>query len=303
MKKKLIKITESQLKRVINNLINEDVNRIEPRISSKPIVIGYFNFDEGSPLTKNGKITVNGRPYVQGYMPKHPDYTINAIAGHLKNSGTLRVIEKYLKDRSNPLPKFIELNVGTSHTGSGETNANVADARLKFLENLVSSALNALGVDASIVKEIVVNNRDSDYSPTSLNKNFYNPNNLPPKPGERFGYIVVYSLTERGLSAGQVGSVQRRLNAASGGFLQNTDEDAIMKTIMDLQNWSDVEDLNNNIRNGGKWYDLEDFLNDQIESTDSERRFIMNHLNTIASQSRKGSNQVRYINGKWSLGL
>jgi hypothetical protein len=237
--------------------------------------------------------------FEEGQTQLRPDVT-NAISSAIEKllrtyPGTIQALEKFYK--TGNLPKFITIDVGTSHTGSPERNAKVAQGRINGLIGIITNAFTKYGVSAEIVKQFIVNNTQSTYKPSSLDKNFYDPKKVKPNYEDRIGQMFIYPITVQGLNTGGIQDVQRGLNVSSSivntVFVDGVDESQIVSFINKLQTYSDIIDLNNALKAQAKWSGLEDFLNDQLFDDTSEMRQIAQHLKQIAVKSGKQADTIR----------
>jgi hypothetical protein len=296
--KKVIKLTESELTALVKRVIKEVA---EEPIKTGNKIFGTFGFAEG----KLKPSTFNGAPVTNTDVSR----LVNDLVVYLQNSGTLYTMKEFIKNPKFPLPKFIKLNVGTSHSGGGETNAAVAQGRLNFLTGVVMKAFDSLGIDTSIAKSIVITNSDAKYQTSSLDKNFYDPKKVNPNASERYGWIEVAELNVKGLNTGGIQNVQRGLNSAksivNNIFVDGVDEEEIARNITKLQTFSDIEDLDAAIQAqglDGRHYNLETFLNDQLFDDPKEMGIVFKHLQKCALSSGKQADTVRIVSGKISIG-
>lgn len=293
--KKVIKLTEAELTKLIKKVISETVGK-EPVLDNQTKIFGTFLFGEG----KTKPSSFNNRPVTQSDV----DSLIRQMAMFIKNSGTLDTLQNFSRSKvgapkNSQIPKFISLNIGTSHTGSGETNSNVAQGRYSFLSGMVMKAFDLLGVDSSIAKSVVVTNSDSSYTPSNLDKNFFDPKKIKPEDSERWGHIRITSLATMGNTIDGIQDIQKSFNDASSIvnniFVDGVNEKKIVDHIQRLQTFSDIQDLSQSISAGGKWNSLEDFLNDQLFDDPAEMRAISTHLQKCASNSGKQKDTIRLI--------
>jgi len=155
--KKVIRLTESDLVRLVKRVLKEEGP--EPIKTGEQLVNVVYYFPEGS-VRQGGAIPNYCEGEFMGkrdaYNPKDPMIVKN-IANALETSGILGVLEKYHKDEAfgGSLPQFIYLNASTSSSGTGGVNAEVGQARLNYVENVVTQAFSSLGVDLSVVKKII----------------------------------------------------------------------------------------------------------------------------------------------------
>jgi hypothetical protein len=260
----------------------------EPIMNGRSIV-GYFSFKEGQTY-----------PWYLGDKPfskANEQNAVDQIVGYLSKGDTLKVLQKFKNNEEFPLPKFIELHVGTSHSGSGEKNAAVAEGRLNFLKGLVTKAFDKMGIDSQVIKSIVVSNSNEKYDTSKLDKNFFDPKKVDVDHSERFGHIVIHHLTERGLDTKGIQNVQKGLNSASSVIntwvVDGVAEELVVKNILKLQSFSDIEDLSDSISAGGKWGGLEEFLNDQLFDDEQEMIAVGRYLSKLAKASGKQADTVR----------
>jgi hypothetical protein len=286
---------------------DEEMNEVapEPIDTGEPIALYFFKFAEGSASPLN----VFKSDKKSGYTQKEINQIVKDIASSLQMSGTLGVLEKY--HSTGKIPPFIHIHAGTSHSGSGEANAAVAGKRFQFLEGLLTKAMDMLGVDSSVTKSIIVADSNSNYEPSKINKNFYDPKKKALDPRERFGHIIINQLVEEGLDTKGIQNVQRGLNRGSSVVntwaVDGVEEDIVVKNIQKLQSFSDIIDLSNSINAGGSWVSLEDFLNDQLFDDPEEMRAVASHLKRLAIRSNKQMDTVRLFSGgnglRISIGL
>lgn len=293
--KKVIKLTEAELTKLIKKVISETVGE-EPVLDKQTRIFGTFLFGEG----KTKPTIFNGRPVTQADV----DSLVRQMAMFIKNTGTLATLQNFSRSKvgapkNSQIPKFISLNIGTSHTGSGEANSDVAQGRYNFLTGMVMKAFDLLGVDSSIAKSVVVTNSDSSYTPSNLDKNFFDPKKIKPDDLERWGHISITSLATMGNSIDRIQDIQKSFNDASSIvntlFVDGVDEKKIVNHIQRLQTFSDIQDLSQSISAGGKWNSLEDFLNDQLFDDPNEMRAISAHLQKCATNSGKQKDTIRLI--------
>lgn len=296
--KKVIRLTESELTALVKRVISEVA---EEPIKTGNRIFGTFGFAEGKskPTTFNGATATNA----------NVTRLVSELANYIKESGTLYTMHEFIKNPKFPLPKFITLNVGTSHTGGGETNSAVAQGRMNFLTGVVMKAFDILGIDTSIAKSIVITNSNAKYQTSSLDKNFYDPKKVKPNASERYGWIEVAELNLKGLNTGAIQNVQRGLNNAksivNNIFVDGVDEEEIMRNMTRLETFSDIEDLDAALQAqglDGRHYNLETFLNDQLFDDPQEMRIVYKHLQKCAIASGKQADTVRLVGGKISIG-
>jgi hypothetical protein len=293
--KKVIRLTESELIGLVKKIVNEAAMGIEPILDKQSRIFGHFLFGEG----KTKPSYFNGRPVTQADV----DSLIKQMAMYIKDSGTLDTLQKFRKGNVpeiKQIPKFITLSVGTSHTGSGETNSSVAQGRYNFLTGMIMKAFDLLGVDSSIAKSLVITSTDSAYGPSTLDKNFFDPKKIKPNEYERWGAIIIHKLVTKGNDTRGIQNIQRGLNNASSiinnVIVDGVDEQKIVDYIRSLQTFSDIQDLNDSISAGGKWPSLERFLNSQLFDDPKEMREVVAHLQKLATESGKQKDTIRLLN-------
>jgi hypothetical protein len=108
---------------------------------------------------------------------------------------------------------------------------------------------------------------------------------------ERFAYITVNELKTVGLGKTQIGDLEDALRIARG-YNIDPDETGIALAICNLDTYSDIKDLNYELRDFGG---LQGFINQTITDgltkmgSDSEdRRLIQKCLNAASRRSNKG---------------
>jgi hypothetical protein len=295
--KKVIRLTESELIGLVKKIVNEAAMGIEPILDKQTKIFGTFLFGEG----KTKPSSFNGRPVTQADV----DSLIKQMAMFIQNSGTLKTLQNFSSSKvgvvkNAQIPKFITLSIGTSHTGSGETNSSVAQGRYNFLTGMVMKAFDLLGVDSAIAKSVIVTNSDSAYRPSNLDKNFFDPKKINPDDLERWGAITMTSLVTKGNDTRGIQNIQRGLNNASSiinnVIVDGVDEQKIVDYIRSLQTFSDIQDLNDSISAGGKWPSLERFLNSQLFDDPKEMREVVAHLQKLATESGKQKDTIRLLN-------
>ena len=302
--KKVIRLTESDLVRLVKRVLKEDGP--EPiAYDTKFIVELFYTFPEGS-VRQGGAIPdyclgrFSGGTEMYEYTPNDPIIVQN-IANSIQRSGMLDVIAKYNKSQYNRgnLPQFIYLNSSTSTSGTGGVNAEVGQARLNYVENVVTQAFRSLGVDLSVIKQII-KREATRYTPEYIDKNFYDTTQVDPTDQLRYASINIKFLTEMGLDTKGIQSVQRGLSQAQSIintiFVDNVDEAEIVNYISRLQTFSDITDLSDAISAAGTFQSLEDFLNDQLFDDPNEMKKIASHLKMLAKRSGKQEDTVRLVN-------
>jgi len=252
----------------------KEVDAVEPVVNDIgiPTMLG-FGFDEGSS-------TIN---------PNERNEAIGRLARDLRDS--LGVIQQYHNNPKFKLPKFVIISVGTSSTGSADANKRVAEARLKALQDIVLEAFAKHQVRADVALKVITRSTDSVYIPSRVDSTFYDTSKMAPNSEERMGYIVIQPLKTAGNTSGQIDNIADALRIARG-YNINPDEEGIANAICGLETYSDIKDLNHELRNEGG---LQNFINSSITngwtsfgSDTEERRKIEACLNKASSNSQKG---------------
>ncbi len=286
--KKVIKLTESELTALVKRVIKEVAE--EPIMDHAEQIAAMMFFDEGKTIPSYGEA---GQKFSNQLYAAYVDTLARFLS---RDSETIKTIEKFYDNPTMKLPKFISVNVGTSHSGTGEKNAAVAQGRLDFLMGIVMKALDKLGLDSSVAKSLVVTNSNAQYKPKKLNA-IYDPKKVQVNKFDRFGFIAVTPLKTKGLNTSGIQGVQKGLNFASSDinniFVDGVNEVAVLQFIKRLETFSDIQDLSKSIDAGGKWNSLEEFLNDQLFDDPEEMRKIANHLKKLALNSQKQYDTVR----------
>ena len=311
--KKVIKLTESELTTLVKNVIKENqltalVKRVIREVAEEPIMdptevtYGTVFFDEGKTFPSYDSM---GNPFDKEYY----NGIVEDLADFLsKETNTIKTIEKFYDNPTIKIPKFIRVNVGTSHTGSGEKNAAVAQGRLDFLTGMVMKAFDRLGLDASVAKSFIVTNTNAQYKPKKLNT-IYDPKKVKPGKFDRFGFISITPMNIQGNTTSGIQNVQRGLNNAksivNNILVDGVDEEEIVRNIKQLRTFSDIVDLDAAIQAqglDGRHYNLETFLNDQLFDDPIEMNAVYKHLIGCAIRSQKQPDTIRMVGGKISIG-
>ena len=257
-------------------LLGEDKLGIEPVIDPNEGDAGYQVFFE------EGKDTIS-------------DSDKTMAAQHLAKEimRSLPTIEKFMSQGN--IPKFITIGSGTSSTGSRDRNAELGRSRMEEMKDIVFIAFDVVGdttgkyVGKDVIEDLITTKANTSYKPSDLNP-IYDRNRSVPRDMERYGFVVVRPLTTMGLDKKSIGSVGDKMRGADGYVYE--DEEAIVKAIKELETYSDIIDLDYELRNNGG---LEGFINKTIKdgftamgSDTEEREDIVNAINNAASNSGKG---------------
>lgn len=275
MKKRIIRLTESELVRLVKRVINE--------VDLEPVYEGdgytaSISFREGN-----------------GILPEDTKKAISRWASNvLSNGSTIQTILQFQRlnkagASSMKIPPFIEIYIGTSSTGSYGTNRQVAETRLRTLRDICVMTLTNLGIREDVAFQLVVNKSDTTYSPTHWDEDFFDTSNMKPIPQERKCFITILPLKTKGLVDTELDTVRDRLVSAKG-YNINPDEWEIVRAINQLETYSDIESLNRKLKLQGG---LQGFINSTITNgiladDIKERTKIVNALNRASNNSGKG---------------
>ena len=271
----------SKLKRELilesnKRLLGEDKLGIEPVIDPNEGSAGYQVFFE------EGKDTIS-------------DSDKTMAAEHLAKEiiTSLPTIERFMSQGN--IPKFITIGSGTSSTGSRDRNAELGRSRMEELKDIVFIAFDVVGdwsgnyVGKDVIEDLITTNSNSSYKPSDLNP-IYDRNRSVPRDMDRYGFVEISPLTTMGLNKKSIGSVGDKMRSADG-YVYEEEED-IVNAIKELETYSDIVDLDYELRNNGG---LEGFINKTITdgltgmgSDTEEREAIVNAINNAASNSGKG---------------
>jgi len=269
--KRIIRLTERDLTRIVKRVLSETVSAPEPILMKANKVWDVVLFDEGkSELSDIAKTRIK-----------------NMITTNVGNKRTKDTIKSF----NNRLPKFIEIGSRTSSTGSYETNQIVGRRRINAIRKVVDEALGNLGYNSEQIEKMIVTNTDYAYLPTDLDRNIYDPKKVAPKQIERIGYISVTPLEIKGLDDKDINKMGAGLRTAKG-YNVNPDEVKIVNQIKKLETYSDIIDLDDELQDHGG---LETFINDTITdgwtemgSDTAQRKEIKRAINKASNRSGKG---------------
>ena len=257
-------------------LLGEDKLGIEPVIDKSEGDVGYQMFFE------EGKDTIS-------------DSDKKMAAQHLSRDimRSLPTIERFRAEKN--IPKFITIGSGTSSTGSRDRNAELGRSRMEEMKDIVFMSFDIVGditgkyVAKDVIEDLITTNSNSSYKPSDLNP-IYDRNRSLPRDMDRYGFVVISPLTTMGLDKKSIGSVGDKMRGAD--YLGHEDEESIVNAIKELETYSDIVDLDYELRNNGG---LEGFINKTITdgltimgSDTEEREDIVNAINNAASNSGKG---------------
>jgi len=268
-------ISESEKQRILNmhkssssrHYLREATMAPEPVITNSTTVKIFFAKDGDSNIDETDVTTFENwlRPLVKNSLP---------------------TIQKFYKDTTYPLPKFITIGAGTTSKGSYNANQRVAQRRISEVTGIVTGLLEEMGINDEIIQKIITTNSDYTYNPTDLDANFYDRTKAKSQDTERFAYITVKQMTTKGLSTDQITGVEHELEYARGSNI-DPDETSIAHQICKLKTYSDITDLNTRVGNLQNWVNGS-ITDDWYGSDYKERNKIVGCLNTAANNSSKG---------------
>jgi len=268
--KKVVRLTESDLVRLIKKVITESTTAQEPVLSNRGFT-GAFYFGEGQTKLSSAK----------------SQETINTIKSLIESS--IPTIQKFHNSPDFKLPQFATFYVGTSSTGDFGTNKQVAQGRMNYLTDLFLKAMASYGIREDVAYKLITQS-NKEYQPSKIDRDFYDPSKVKPKRGERAGYIVIRPIETMGMTQDQIGRTGGGLIDASSWFntflVDNVDEDMILNNMRKIKTYSDITDLDTFLLNSRKG-NLESFLNDQLMDDPAVKSSIVNILNTAARKSGK----------------
>jgi hypothetical protein len=228
----------------------------------------------------------------------------NKIKEYIKEriTSSIPTIQKFHNSDKFDLPQLITFYVGTSSTGDFGTNKRVAEKRMSYLTNLYLQVMSELGVREDVAYKLLLQSNKS-YTPSKIDRDFYDPAKVKPNGAERICSIVIEPITTKGLNDVQIGNISGKLIDASSiinnWLVDNVDEQDILDGILSLQTYSDIKDLNRAMVDA-RMGSLQNFLNDQLFDDSTEKIKIINHLNKIARRSGK-STVVSTVGGNISI--
>ena len=274
--KKVVRLTESDLVRLIKKVIKEGTTAQEPVLSNRGFT-GAFYFGEGQ--TK--------------LSPKYSQIAMNDIKSNIKSS--IPTIQKFHNSPDFKLPQFATFYVGTSSTGGFAVNRQVAQGRMDYLTDLFLKAMSSYGIREDVAYKLITQS-NKDYQPSKIDRDFYDPSKVKPKQSERNGYIVIRPIKTMGMTQDQIGRTGGGLIDASSWLntflVDNVDEDMILDNMKKIKTYSDITDLDTFLLNSRKG-NLESFLNDQLIDDPAVKSSVVSILNNAARKS--GKNDIAKI--------
>jgi len=310
------------MKHLLNNLSEQEKNSIrEQHTGGMKVMVENFskliNSKLGDVKTLVSEAALAPEPVMMGsrtakvFFPKEgqsklPTHIIESIKEFLRPTlaESKKVIEKYYKD--NKIPKFIIVGAGTTSGGSSSANDAVAQKRIAEVVAVARALMVEMGYNDEIIRKFLTTNSDYNYTPTSVDANLYDRSRVKPLDEERFVYVTINNLREKGLDKSGIGDVEDLMKIARGMNF-NPDEEGIAKAICALQTLSDIKDLDYELRDYGG---LQAFINQTItaglttyDDDSQERKQIAACLNRAAKNSVGGRSVANIVGDSISIML
>jgi len=300
--KKVLRLKESEFKNLIKNIIKEVEMDPEPVMTGEKVMY-FFIFNEGgTKIISFSHLGPEGDFVNAAYMGmvdtnKVPQFVVNDMVQKMsKRNGTFDVIKEFYNNPQFPIPQFMRAAVGTSSTGTGGQNSIVAEKRLQFLNAMLMKAFDSQGFDSSRIKQFVTNLKGDQYVPSKIDKNLFDPAKVGPNPYERFGIIEIDLLTKEGLEYDELGDVESGLSDAYSNIntklVDNVDEDTIVDVMLDIKSPSDLKKVNDFLQRSTLKMDLESYLNDQLFDDPNRMNKIIDHLINQINVKFKKTNAI-----------
>jgi hypothetical protein len=286
--KKIIRLTESDLYRMVSKAkrgIYEAAPELEPvPTDASDTSSASFLFGEGETQFKP-EISNQAKQFIKSCI-----------------SSSIPTIQKFHNSGKFDLPALVTFYVGTSSTGDFRTNKQVAEKRMSYLTNLYLDVMGSFGIREDVAYKLLVQS-NKKYTPSNIDRDFYDPAKVKPNSAERICSIVISPITTMGRSNDTIGKLTGSLIDASSiintWLVDNVNEKNIVQGIQKLQTYSDIKDLSKALVNAGMG-NLQDFLNDQLFDDPAQRSQITNYLNKIAKRSGKDT-IASLVGGKISI--
>jgi len=267
--KKVIRLTESDLRRIVKKVIKESTMAPEP-VPTGAWVIGKVYFDEGDyTMSENNK-----NSFIEG---------VKRVI-----SPSIDTIHKFYNSEFK-LPNMFEINVGTSSTGTADQNSNVGRKRKELMMGVIERALEDFKIKPDTIEQILNAVTTSSYQPSKVDKNFYDVTKIKGNDRERFASLKVRPITTMGLNPDQISAASYKIQSGDvtkSKKVKNEDdiwnlwgwaydsgyhteeytepnENTIYDGVRALKTYSDVKDINTRLkeaRRGG----LAKVINDKI---------------------------------------
>lgn len=274
--KKVIKLTESDLFRIIQQT-KRTLSEVE---EPEPVPTDESDTCEASFLFGEGETSFNSQ-------------ISQEVKSFIKRciQSSIPTIQKFHKSGKFDLPPVVTFYVGTSSTGDFRTNKNVAEKRMSYLTNLYLDVMSGFGIREDVAYKLLVQS-NKKYTPSKIDRDFYDPAKVKPKASERICSIVISPITTMGKSDDSIGKISGSLIDASSiintWLVDNVDEEHIVNGIQKLETYSDIKDLNKAMIDA-RMGSLQSFISSQLFDDPREKSKIVNHLNRIAKRSGKGT--------------
>jgi len=273
--KKIIRLTESDLYRMVSKAkrgIYEAAPEPEPvPTDESDTCSASFLFGEGETQFKT-EISTQAKQFIKGCI-----------------SSSIPTIQKFHNSGKFDLPALVTFYVGTSSTGDFRTNKQVAEKRMSYLTNLYLDVMGSFGIREDVAYKLLVQSNKS-YTPSKIDRDFYDPAKVKPNSAERICSIVISPITTMGRNNDTIGKLSGSLIDASSiintYLVDNVDEEHIVMAMEKLQTYSDIKDLNRAMIDA-RMGSLQSFLNDQLFDDPREKSKIVNLLNKCAKRSGK----------------
>ena len=282
--KKIVKLSESDLTKIIKRVVNE-ADEPEPVLTDyKDTCTAELGFSVGQ--TKfNEKVSKQIKEFILSCLITSFD-----------------TIERFQDDPKFKLPQVVTFHVGTSSSGTFDTNQKVAKGRMDYLTKLYLDAMKSVGIRADVAFKLVTQSYKS-YTPSKVNTKLYDPSKTPDWSSERTCFITVEPITTKGKNRDTIGKIGGKLIDASSFMntylYDNVDEDTLTQGIKTLETYSDLKDIDRFLQDS-RIDNLQDFLNDQLFDDPTHLSQIKDHINTIAKRSGKGT-VAQIVGGKISI--
>jgi len=225
---------------------------------------------------------------------------ITDLTRMLRQHNQLPELVEFLSKYPQFRPALVAIKVMTSNTNTDEENKKVAERRQQYMVNLCIEAFQNIGVGK--YKNVPVKSnflyslisKQLDYELSDNEKLFSGMTKQQEQSLDRYGYVIVNEVLFSGLDDRKLDQITTSMENAKGWLgIFGDDEDAIVKAIEKLQNYSDLVTLNQKLKDRGG-LGLQDFLNSVITNgltswgdDGNERNKIVNHINNISKTSGK----------------
>jgi hypothetical protein len=250
-----------------SKLLNSKLGDVKPILESKLLME-----DEPEPVLTGRKLKAkfafdSGKANM---TPKTRKQMTDELVTILKPM--VPTIEQFINSKYE-LPTIINVNVGTSQTGTPEVNAQVARNRKQLFMNILNDALTQLGIN-SAAREQIVTMQQQNYQPSKFNYSFFDPKLVKDDDVERFGEMTITPISTSGLDKKGLARTSQLIQSPdvtmtvkrdkdwldklkdaiglgdSDYYTQMApDEDSIIGGFLNIGSYSDIEELNQEIYN------------------------------------------------------